>query len=101
MLAMRVTNFGAGLPRHARGFFEALVSDNLDIGRPELIELVFKRGQPRGRKAKWDSKTKIVSYGAEVSVNAFYKHSRIKQYLNCDARSHAMSGYADWRVSRC
>jgi hypothetical protein len=88
-------------PRHARGFFEALVSDNLDIGRPELIELVFKRGQPRGRKAKWDSKTKIVSYGAEVNVNAFYRHSRIKQYLNCDARSHAMSGYADWRVSRC
>ena len=23
-------------PRHARGFFEALVADNLDIGRPEL-----------------------------------------------------------------
>jgi hypothetical protein len=68
-------------PRHARGFFEALVSDNLDIGRPELIELVFKRGQPRGRKAKWDSKTKIVSYGTEVNVNAFYRHSRIKQYL--------------------
>ncbi|MBB5166977.1 hypothetical protein [Mycobacterium sp. AZCC_0083] len=32
-------------PRHARGFFEALVTDNLDIGRPELIELVFRRGQ--------------------------------------------------------
>lgn len=28
-------------PRHARGFFEALVADNLDIGRPELIELIF------------------------------------------------------------
>ena len=25
--------------------------------------------------------------------NAFYRHSRIKQYLNCDARSHAMSEY--------
>ena len=35
-------------PRHARGFFEALVADNLDIGRPELIELIFKRGQRRG-----------------------------------------------------
>ena len=68
-------------PRHARGFFEALVADNLDIGRPELIELIFKRGQPRGRKAKCDSKTKIVSYGTEVNVTAFYRHSRIKQYL--------------------
>jgi hypothetical protein len=31
-------------PRRPRAFFEALVADNLDIGRPELIELIFKRG---------------------------------------------------------
>jgi hypothetical protein len=30
-------------PRRARGFFEALVADNLDIGRPEVIELIFRR----------------------------------------------------------
>ena len=30
-------------PRHARGFFEALVADNLDIGRPDQIELIFSR----------------------------------------------------------
>ena len=68
-------------PRHARGFFEALVADNLDIGRPELIELIFKRGQRRGAKAGGQYKTKIVTYGTEVNVNAFYRHSRIKQYL--------------------
>jgi hypothetical protein len=27
-------------PRHARGFFDALAADNLDIGRPELVELL-------------------------------------------------------------
>jgi len=68
-------------PRHVRGFFEALVADNLDIGRPELIELIFKRGQRRGAKAGGQYKTKIVTYGTEVNVNAFYRHSRIKQYL--------------------
>ncbi|WP_264026472.1 hypothetical protein [Mycolicibacterium pyrenivorans] len=68
-------------PRHARGFFEALVTDNLDIGRPELIELIFKRGQRRGRPAAGQFKTRVVTYGAEVNVNAFYRHSRIKQYL--------------------
>ena len=68
-------------PRRARGFFEALVADNLDIGRPELIELIFKRGQRRGAKASGEYKTKIVTYGTEVNVNAFYRHSRIKQYL--------------------
>ena len=44
-------------------------------------------------------RTRIVTRGTEVTVNAFYKSSRIKQYLNCDARSHAVSGYADWRFS--
>ena len=68
-------------PRRARGFFEALVADNLDIGRPEVIELIFKRGQRRGRPADGEFKTKIVTYGTEVNVNAFYRHSRIKQYL--------------------
>ena len=30
-------------PRHARGFFEALCTDNLDIGRPEQMQIVFGR----------------------------------------------------------
>ena len=71
-------------PRHARGFFEALVADNLDIGRPDSCGTDLRRGQRRGAKApKLDCvpKTKIVTYGTEVTVNAFYKHSRIKQYL--------------------
>src|SRR6478609_4084581 len=58
-----------------------LVTDNLDIGRPELIELIFKRGQRRGRPAAGKFKTKVVTYGTEVNVNAFYRHTRIKQYL--------------------
>ena len=79
-------------PRRARGFFEALVADNLDIGRPELIELVFPRGQRRGRPAAGVFKTKVVSYGTEVNVNAFYRHSRIKQYLNDGSAAHRDRG---------
>jgi len=71
-------------PRHARGFFEALVADNLDIGRPEQVELIFagRRVRP-GRKPATPEvfKTKVVTRGVDVTVNAFYKHSRIKQYL--------------------
>jgi hypothetical protein len=69
------------VPRRARRFFEALVADNLGIGRPEVIELIFRRGQRRGRPAAGEFKTKIVTYGTEVNVNAIYRHSRIKQYL--------------------
>jgi len=71
-------------PRHARGFFEALVADNLDLGRPDSVELVFtgkneRRGRPR--KEPLTFKTKVVTRDTEVTINAFFKHSRIKQYL--------------------
>lgn len=76
-------------PRHARGLGEALVADNLDIGRPEQVELIFagRRVRP-GRKPVTPEvfKTKVVTRSVEVTVNAFYKHSRIKQYLK-DARA--------------
>jgi hypothetical protein len=71
-------------PRHARGFFDALVADNLDLGRPDQIELIFT-GRPvrPGRRPAVPEvfKTKVVTRGVDVTVNAFYKHSRIKQYL--------------------
>lgn len=67
-------------PRHARAFFEALVADNLDLGRPETVELIFKR-HPSGRKATGTFKTAIDRYTDGVTLNVFYKHSRVKQYL--------------------
>jgi hypothetical protein len=30
-------------PRRARGFFEALIADNLDIGRPASVGIIFAR----------------------------------------------------------
>ena len=71
-------------PRHARSFFEALVVDNLDIGRPESVELIFQghRGHWGRPKTEQTYKTKIVTRETiGVTVNAFYKNSRIKQYL--------------------
>ena len=72
-------------PRRARAFFEALVADNLDIGRPDHIEVIFA-GHPRrwGRPPKTEPtyKTRIDTRDTiGVTVNADYKHSRIKQYL--------------------
>jgi hypothetical protein len=72
-------------PRRARAFFQALVADNLDIGRPDHVELIFA-GHPRrwGRPPKLEPtyKTRIDTRDTiGVTVNADYKHSRIKQYL--------------------
>jgi hypothetical protein len=67
------------VPRRARAFFEAMISDNLSLGRPDEVQLVF------GRRVRKDTRgtfsTKVVTRGVEVTVNVFYKHSRIKQYL--------------------
>ncbi len=74
-------------PQHARGFFEALLADNLDLGRPDTIEIVFDRQIRGGKRAPGGQfKTKLVTRGTEVTINAFYRHSRIKQYLK-DSRA--------------
>ena len=72
-------------PRQARAFFEALIADNLDLGRPENVEVLFKR-DPRGRKPKDQGaggafRTAIDRRCDGVTINAFWRHSRVKQYL--------------------
>ncbi len=70
-------------PRRARGFFEALVADNIGIGRPEQVSVLFG-GHLRtlgSRKTKGPFRTRIFSPGTEVKIDFAYKHSRVKQYL--------------------
>ena len=66
-------------PRYARAFFDALVTDNLDLGRPDTLEIIFDR-QVRSSTGG-EFRTNVITRGTEVTINAFYKHSRIKQYL--------------------
>jgi hypothetical protein len=66
-------------PRRARGFFEALVADNLDVGRPDEVKLIF--GRQIYKNTKGEFSTRVVTRGTEVTVNVAYKSSRIKQYL--------------------
>lgn len=70
-------------PRHARTFVEALIADNLTIGRPDTLEVIFGRFIRRGKKRRTQEvfNTKVVTAGDAVTLNTFYKHSRIKQYL--------------------
>src|SRR6266540_996781 len=64
-------------PRHARGFFEALIADNLDIGRPGNVEIIF--GRQIRSTTKGVFRTAIDRHDNKgVVVNVFYKHSRIE-----------------------
>jgi hypothetical protein len=66
-------------PRRARSFFEALVQDNIGIGRPEQVSAVFARQLRRPTHHRYQ--TRIFSTGTEVRIDFRYKHSRVKQYL--------------------
>jgi hypothetical protein len=67
-------------PRHARGFFEALIADNLDLGRPHNVEIIFGRRVRRDTIGTFRTAIDRRDNGG-VLVNVFYRHSRIKQYL--------------------
>ncbi len=71
-------------PRRARAFFEALIADNLDIGRPANVEIIFNRHIRRDTPGVFRTAIDRPAVGPDtggVVLNLFYKHSRIKQYL--------------------
>src|ERR1035441_10151453 len=71
-------------PRRARAFFEALIGDNLDIGRPANVEIIFGRRIRRDTPGTFRTAIDRPAIGPDaggVVLNVFYKHSRIKQYL--------------------
>jgi hypothetical protein len=71
-------------PRRARAFFEALIADNLDLGRPANVELIFNRHIRRDTPGVFRTTIDRPVIGPDtggVVVNVFYKHSRVKQYL--------------------
>ena len=71
-------------PRRARAFFEALIADNLDIGRPANVEIIFDRHIRRDTPGVFRTAIDRPAVGPDtggVVLNLFYKHSRIKQYL--------------------
>jgi hypothetical protein len=66
-------------PRRARSFFESLVADNVGIGRPDQVAMVFARQVRKTTKEPF--RGRIFSPGTEVKMDFAYKHSRVKQYL--------------------
>jgi len=64
-------------PVHGRLFFEQVIRENLDLGRPEEVRLIFNRRIPRGACG---FRTRIVTKDVTPSLNVYYKSTRIKQY---------------------
>jgi hypothetical protein len=69
-------------PVSGRIFFEQVIRDNLDIGRPDHVALIFDRRILNGRKRKTPGRfrTRVITDGVIPSLHADYKNAKIKQY---------------------
>jgi hypothetical protein len=69
-------------PHSGRVFFEQLIRDNLDLGRPDKASLIFdRRVRLRGKRptpSRW--RTRVLTPEVTPSIHVDYKHSKIKQY---------------------
>jgi hypothetical protein len=65
-------------PVHGRLFFEQVIRENLDLGRPEEVQLIFNRTVTRRTPGQFC--TRIVTQDVTPSLNVYYKRTRIKQY---------------------
>jgi hypothetical protein len=69
-------------PVSGRVFFEHVIRDNLDAGRPDRVSLVFDRQIRRkgSRATPGRFRTRVITEGVTPSVYLDYKHTTIKQY---------------------
>jgi hypothetical protein len=69
-------------PVTGRVFFEEVIRENLDIGRPDQVQLIFdrriRRKGPRPTPGRF--RTRVITEGVYPSLHVDYKATRIKQY---------------------
>ena len=65
-------------PLSGRVFFEDVIRENLDLGRPDHVQLVFGRRVTKRTPSRF--RTRVITEGVTPSLHFEYKHSRIKQY---------------------
>ncbi len=66
-------------PRTGRLFFEEVIREHLDLGRPDQVQLIFERRVTRRTPGRFS--TRVITEGVTPSLHVDYKHSRIKQYF--------------------
>jgi hypothetical protein len=69
-------------PQTGRVFFEEVIRENLDIGRPDYVQLIFERRITKQTPGRF--RVRVITEGVSPSLHIDYKHSRIKQYFKED-----------------
>ena len=66
-------------PLSGRYFFEEVIRENLDLGRPSQVSLIFARRVTKRTPGQF--RTRVVTEGVTPSLHVSYKDSKIKQYF--------------------
>jgi hypothetical protein len=69
-------------PVQGRHFFEAVIRENLDLGRPDRVALLFPLRLTRATPPPtYGYRTRVITDGVQPSLHVEYKHSHVKQYF--------------------
>src|SRR5262245_42049070 len=69
-------------PVQGRLFFEAVIRENLDLGRPDRVRLLFPIRITRATPPPpVGYRTRVITDGVHPSLHVDYKHSHVKQYF--------------------
>lgn len=66
-------------PVQGRIFFEQVIRDNLDLGRPDRVQLIFQRRVTKKTPGRF--RTRVITAGVIPTLYVDYKRTRIKQYF--------------------
>lgn len=65
-------------PQTGRMFFEEIIRENLDLGRPDQVQLIFARRVSKRTPGRF--RTRVLTAGVVPSLHVDYKSTKIKQY---------------------
>lgn len=66
-------------PQAGRAWFEGVIRDHLDIGRPDQVALIFQRRISRRTPGRF--RTRVITKGVDPILTCYYRSSRLKQYF--------------------
>jgi hypothetical protein len=66
-------------PLTGRAFFEEVIRENLDLGRPDNVQLIFARKITRQTPGRF--RTRVITDGVIPSLHVDYRTAKIKEYF--------------------
>lgn len=69
-------------PLSGRHLFEEVIRENIDLGRPQTVSLIFNRRITKRTPGRF--RTRVITQGVIPSLHISYKSTKIKQYFKED-----------------